>query len=43
MILVLRDAARIIAPLCHGCHGDKDNELFVGGRHQAVMRTSVVP
>jgi len=28
---------------CHGCHGDEDNELFVGGRNQAVMRTSAVP
>jgi hypothetical protein len=28
---------------CHGCHGDEDNELFVGGRNQAAMRTSGVP
>jgi hypothetical protein len=28
---------------CHGCHGDEDNELFVGGRNQSAMRTSVVP
>jgi hypothetical protein len=28
---------------CHGCHGDEDNELFVGGRHQAVMRSGEAP
>ena len=28
---------------CHGCHGDEDNELFVGGPTQAVLRTTGVP
>jgi hypothetical protein len=28
---------------CHGCHGDEDNELFVGSRHQAAMQAPVAP
>jgi hypothetical protein len=23
---------------CHGCHGDEDNELFIGVRHAVAMR-----
>jgi len=28
---------------CHGCHGDEDNELFAGVRHQAAMQKPVAP
>jgi len=28
---------------CHGCHGDEDNELFIGARNQAAMKAVSAP
>jgi hypothetical protein len=28
---------------CHGCHGDEDNELFVGARRAVAMRSDGAP
>jgi hypothetical protein len=28
---------------CHGCHGDEDNELFVGARHPVVKSVGGTP
>jgi len=28
---------------CHGCHGDEDNELFIGARNVTTIRNSATP